>query len=79
MKKELLLPGTKVTLLSKGVPFANTEITRVRMKFGEPLINVKGYYDDFGQPEDLRANEVRELTNGWYDKKPDEHVAFKTT
>jgi len=70
MRKELLVPGTKVTLLSKGTPFANTVITNVSERFGQPVIHVKGVYDDFGYAIDLRADEIRELTNGWYPSKP---------
>lgn len=63
--------GEKVTVLCKGVPFANTiVIDSKKDRFGQTYYTLQGVRDEYGELMMLGANEVRKVTNGWYNQKP---------
>jgi hypothetical protein len=65
-----IAPGMKVTVLYRGVPFANSIVINSRMMYGSLKFFLKGNVDDDGYPIPVSAQDLRPWTKGWYDSNP---------
>ena len=70
LKPEQVKIGMPVTICFKGNAFCNSVITGSRIRYGSMQVFVKGNYDEFGDEQPVALNDLKPLTNGYYETKP---------